>query len=165
MDEDKETNHVIVDIKNILPIKMVTKDIQQVIDIYKSYWSYRGLYAYSFLKRVIEQNLSYAYKIGEEIIAFCLVENVPVKRIIEIDLLCVKKEYKGNHLGKSLLNFCINICKRLNFNNFGLHVSTTNTAALGLYSNIGFKIISKIQDYYNDFNPKDNHAYYMTLTL
>ena len=165
MDGDKETKHVIVDIKNILPIKMVTKDIQQVIDIYKSYWSYRGLYAYSFLKRVIEQNLSYAYKIEEEIIAFCLVENVPDKRIIEIDLLCVKKEYKGNHLGKSLLNFCINICKRLNFNNFGLHVSTTNTAALGLYSNIGFKIISKIQDYYNDFNPKDNHAYYMTLTL
>ena len=165
MGGDKEVKHVIVDLKNILPIKMVTKDIQQVIDIYKSYWGYRGLYAYSFFKRVIEQNLSYVYKIGEEIIAFCLVENIPNKRIIEIDLLCVKQEYKGNHLGKSLLNFCINICKRLNFNNFGLHVSTTNTTAIGLYSKLGFKIRDIIENYYNDYNPKDNNAYYMTLTL
>jgi len=165
MGGDKETNHIIIDLKSILPIKMVSKDIQQVIDIYKSYWGYRGLYAYSFLKRVIEQNLSYAYKIGEEIIAFCLVENVPDKRIIEIDLLCVKKEYKGNHLGKSLLKFCINICKRLNFKNFGLHVSTTNTPAFELYSKLGFKIRNSIQNYYNDNNPKDNNAYYMTLSL
>ena len=94
-----------------------------------------------------------------------MMENVPSKRIIEIDLLCVKKEYKGNHLGKSLLNFCINICKRLNFNNFGLHVSTTNTTAIGLYSKLGFKIRDIIENYYNDYNPKDNNAYYMTLTL
>ena len=67
-------------------------------------------------------------------------ENVPNKRIIEIDLLCVKKEYKGNHLGKSLLNFCTNICKRLNFKNFGLHVSTTNMPALNLYKKLGFVI-------------------------
>ena len=71
MGGDKEVKHVIVDLKNILPIKMVTKDIQQVIDIYKSYWGYRGLYSNSFFKRVIEHNLSYAYKIGEEIISFC----------------------------------------------------------------------------------------------
>ena len=165
MGGDKEVKHVIVDLKNILPIKMVTKDIQQVIDIYKSYWGYRGLYSNSFFKRVIEHNLSYVYKIGEEIIAFCLVENIPNKRIIEIDLLCVKQEYKGNHLGKSLLNFCINICKRLNFTNFGLHVSTTNTTAIGIYSKLGFKTRNVIQNYYNDKNPKDNHAYYMTLTL
>ena len=165
MSRDKETKNIVVDLKNILPMKLEGKDLRQVVEIYKSYWGRRGLYANSFYKRVLEHNLSYVYKIGEEVIAFCLMENIPDKRIIEIDLLCVKKEYKGNHLGKSLLNFCINICKRLNFNNFGLHVSTTNTAALGLYSNIGFKIISKIQDYYNDFNPKDNHAYYMTLTL
>ena len=165
MSGDKETNHVIVDLKKILPIKMQTADLQQVIEIYKSYWGYRGLYTNSFFKRVIEQNLSYVYKIGEEIIAFCLVENIPSKRIIGIDLLCVKREYKGNHLGKSLLSFCINICKRLNFKNFELHVSTTNTTALRLYSKLGFKIRSIIQNYYNDNNQKDNHAYYMTLTL
>ena len=165
MNGDKETNHIVVDLKNILPMKMEGKDLRQVVEIYKSYWGRRGLYSNSFFKRVIEQNLSYVYKIGEEIIAFCLVENIPNKRIIEIDLLCVKQEYKGNHLGKSLLNFCINICKRLNFNNFGLHVSTTNTTAIGLYSKLGFKIRDIIENYYNDKNPKDNHAYYMTLTL
>ena len=165
MNGDKETNHIVVDLKNILPMKMEGKDLRQVVEIYKSYWGRRGLYSNSFFQRVLEQNLSYVYRIEEEIIAFCMMENVPSKRIIEIDLLCVKKEYKGNHLGKSLLNFCINICKRLNFNNFGLHVSTTNIAAIGLYSKLGFKIRDIIENYYNDYNPKDNNAYYMTLTL
>ena len=165
MGRDKEAKNLVIEIKNILPIKMETKDIQQIIEIYKSYWGYRGLYTNTFFERVIEQNLSYVYKIGEEIIAFCLVENIPTKKIIEIDLLCVKQEYKGNHLGKYLLKFCINICKRLHFKNFGLHVSTTNTTAFGLYSKLGFKTKNIIQNYYNDYNQKDNDAYYMTLTL
>ena len=87
------------------------------------------------------------------------------KDIVRIILICVKKEYKGNHLGKSLLSFCINYCFNLGLKNFSLHVSTTNMPALKLYKKLGFRINKFIEKYYHDENPKDNDAYYMTLHI
>ena len=161
----EKTKHVVIKYKNILPIKITIKDIPQIIEIYKSYWGNRGLYDYSSFKSIIEQNLSYAFKIGDEIIGFCLIENRINPRIIEIDLLCIKKGFQGNHFGKNLLCFCINICRNLKFQNIALHVSTTNIPALTLYTKLGFKINKVSKQYYHDENPKDNNAYYMTLNI
>ena len=161
----EKTKHVVIKYKNILPIKITIKDIPQIIEIYKSYWGNRGLYDYSSFKSIIEQNLSYAFKIGDEIIGFCLIENRINPRIIEIDLLCIKKGFQGNHFGENLLCFCINICRNLKFQNIALHVSTTNIPALTLYTKLGFKINKVIKQYYHDENPKDNNAYYLTLNI
>lgn len=151
--------------QNIKPIKMTVKDIDQIKEIYKSYWGEKGLYKDVILKKIINQRLSYVYKIKNEIIAFCLMYYNYKKCIVCVALLCVKKEYKGKHLGNSLLTFCINHCKNNYYRKFELHVSSTNYPAIKLYTKLGFEVKSFIQSYYHDENPKDNNAYYMTLNI
>ena len=156
--------HIVVRVnKNFQPIPMTFKDIPQIIEIYKSYWGVRGLYKVSTLIKILNENLSFALKIENEIIGFCLMDYCPQTKITEVVLLCVKEEYKGNHFGEYLLSFCINYCKNLKFKKFSLHVSTTNNPALRLYSKLGFKAIKIIKNYYHDEEPKNNNAYYMVL--
>ena len=147
------------------PIKMEIKDIPQIKEIYKSFWGTIDLFKNSEFKQVIKQNLSYEYKIDNEIIAFCLIEYPTNDNLAEIELLCVKKEYQGYHLGKSLLSFCINNCCNLNIKNFCLHVSSNNIPAINLYKNQGFTTKNFIKDYYHDKDPNDNDAYFMILDM
>ena len=57
--------------------------------------------------KILNQNLSYVYKIKNKVIAFFLIHNNSKKDLVSIVLLSVKKEFKGNHLGYSLFSFCI----------------------------------------------------------
>ena len=150
-------------IKNIKPIKMQIEDIPQIANIFISYWGTKCLYKDIVFEKIINQNLSFVYKIKDEVIALCLMHYNHKYNIVQVDLLCVKKEFKGHHLGKSLLSFCINYCKSLNYNNYSLHVSTTNIPAFNLYKKLGFVICGFIQKYYSDEKPEDSDAYYMTL--
>ena len=128
-----------------------------------SFWGTIDLYKNSEFKRIIKQNLSYLYRIDNEIIAYCLIDFIKKENIAEISLLCVKKEYQRNHLGESILSFCLNNSCNLNIKNFCLHVSTTNVSAYNLYKKEGFTIKCFIKDYYKDKNPEDNDAYLMVL--
>ena len=152
-------------IKNIKPIKMKIEDLPQIAEIYISYWGTMCLYKDEEFERIINQNLSFVYKIEDEVIAFCLMEYNYKYDIVIVDILCVKKEFKGHHLGKSLLSFCINYCKDLNYKHFCLHVSTTNIPAFNLYEKLGFVIFGFIPKYYRDEKPEDSDAYYMTLNI
>ena len=152
-------------IKNIKPIKMQIEDIPQIANIFISYWGTKCLYKDIIFEKIINQNLSFGYKIKDEVIAFCLVHYNNKYNIVQVILLCVKKEFKGHHLGKSLLSFCINYCKNLNYNNYSLHVSTTNIPAFNLYKKLGFVICEFIPKYYSDEKPEDSDAYYMTLKI
>ena len=164
MFEKGNTKHFVVKIgENMKPEKMKIKDLSQLIEMHKSNWGNRGLFKYSVYKSIIEQNLSYAYKVGDDVLGVCLMEYIPSQKNVEVDLICIKKELQGNHLGKNLLSFCIDNCKKLKYKNFSLHVSTKNITAINLYSKLGFKIEKKIEKYYNDENPENNDAYYMTL--
>ena len=150
-------------LKDIKPIKIVLSDIPQIKEIYKSFWGTIGLFANIEFHYIIKQNLSYLYKIDDEIIGYCLVEFLKKDNIASIDLLCIKKEYQGYHFGKSLMTFCINNCCNLNIKKFSLNVSTTNIKAINLYRKEGFVVKNIIKNYYNDNDPKDNDAYYMLL--
>lgn len=152
-------------IQNLEPVKMKIEDLPQIAEIYISYWGTMCLYPDTTFERIIRQDLSYVYKIKDEVIAFCLIYYDLNDDNAEIALLCVKKEFKGNHLGKSLLSFCINYCKDLNYKNFSLHVSTTNMPAINLYKNLGFVTRDFIKEYYDDGKPEDNDAYFMTLNM
>ena len=152
-------------IKNIKPIRMKLEDIPQVAEIFISYWGTMCLYKNSTFERIINQNFSCVYKIKDEVIALCLMEYNCKKNIMEVVLLCVKKEFKGHHLGKSLLDFCINYCCEYGYTNFSLHVSTTNNPAFNLYTKFGFKIKEFFESYYSDEKPEDSDAYYMELNL
>ena len=152
-------------IKDIKPIKMAIEDLPQIAEIFISYWGTMGLYHDTVFERIINQNMSYVYKIHDEVIAFCLMSYDYNDDIVEVDLLCVKKKYKGFHLGKNILSFCIDNCIKLNYNNFCLHVSTTNTPAFNLYKKLGFEIKEFIAEYYSDEKPEDRNAYYMELKI
>ena len=145
-------------IKNIKVDYMKIEDIPQVAEIFISYWGTMCLYHDTVFE-------SFVYKIQNEVIAFCLMEYNHIKDIVEVDLLCVKKEYRGYHLGKSILSFSINFCRGLNLKNFSLHVSTTNMPALNLYKKLGFVICGYNQKYYIDEKPEDSNAYFMKLCL
>jgi len=145
------------------PIKMTEKDIPQIQEIFIFYWGTEDMVGYSEFKRIINHNLSYAYKINDKLIGFCIMENKSEEDLIDLYLLCVRKEYSGNHFGESLLNYCINNCKKMKYENFSLHVDTKNIPAFNLYKKLGFVVKNLIKDYYVDQEPGNNDAYFMTL--
>ena len=151
--------------KSIKPLMITIEDIPQILEISQSFWGKKGIYKSSSLEKVINQHLSFAYKIRGKLIAFCLMYYKENTNIVTVFLICVKKEYQGKHFGKSLLSHCIKNCQNHNFKNFDLHVSTTNVAAFAVYKKLGFVVKSFINNYYRDDNPKNNDAFYMTLNL
>ena len=158
----KECNKNII-INNIKSILITIKDIPQISELFISFWGIKNLYTNSYFEFIINQNISYGYKIKNELIACCLMAYNNRNKYVTVILLCVKKEYQRNHFGKSLLSFCINNCRNGNLRNFELNVSVRNLKALNLYKKLGFIIKCYISNYYNDENPKDNDAYYMVL--
>ena len=90
-------------------------------------------------------------------------ENKSEEDSIYVSLLCVRKEYSGNHFGESLLKYCIDNCQKMKYENFSLHVSTKNMPALNLYKKLGFEIKDFLKEYYEDQEPGNNDAYFMIL--
>ena len=156
----KEDNHFKSE-----PILAVMDDINQMKSIGYEFWQKEGVYPQQFYISAIKQNLSYVIKVKRYIIiAFCLVRYHKNIDFIGIDLLCVKKDYQRKGIGKNLLEYCIENCKKLGYKNFYLHVATTNIPAFKLYSKLGFKIKDTIKNYYFNDQPPDKDAYLMTLT-
>jgi len=145
------------------PIRMAEKDIPQIQEIFISYWGTACLEEYMELKRIINYDLSYGYKVNDNLIGFCLIENKSEEDSIYVYLLCIRKEYSGNHFGESLLKYCIDNCKKMKYENFSLHVTTKNMPALNLYKKLGFEIEEFLKEFYKDQEPGNNDAYFMTL--
>ena len=149
--------------KEYKPILALMDDIPQINNILISIWGKHSIYDTNYYYRVMKKNLSYVYKNDKEVIAVCLINNIQSYKEINIDLICVKKEYQGKGLGKSLLQFCINNCINKGFYEFILHVATTNQKAIKLYKKLGFTIVNYIKNYYHLDKPPDNNAYIMRL--
>ena len=165
MDKGSNTNNISNDKNNIeyQPILVDTDDISQIKSLGYSFWGNEGIYSPTFYLELLKQNLSYVYKEKRLIIAVCLVRYEERENIVGIDLLCVKKEYQGKGLGKSLLNFCINNCVEKGCYKFYLHVATTNTVAIKLYQKLGFYKKKFIKNYYYNDPPPNNDAFLMQL--
>ena len=151
------------DINDYKPELALIDDISQINNIIVSFWGKNSKYDNRFYYRVLKHNLSYVYKIENEIIAVCLVEKFEREKEIDIALLCVKKAYQRNGLGKSLLNFCINNCIKKGYYVFFLHVATTNFIAINLYKKLGFYAVKYVPNYYHNDPPPDNNAYLLKL--
>lgn len=145
------------------PILALFDDIPQINNIIISFWGKKARYNNQFYYKVLKTNFSYVYKIDKEIIAVCLVNCYKEQKEISIDLLCVKKAYQGNGLGKSLLDFCIKNCMKEGYYTFYLHVATTNNIAIKLYEKMGFNKIEYVPNYYFQDGPPNNNAYLMKL--
>lgn len=79
---------------------------------------------------------------GDEIVGFmaCYV-NDPENETAYITTISIVKKYKGQGLGKMLLNDCVDFAKNNGFNKVKLEVSKINTAAILFYEKQGFAIV------------------------
>ena len=151
--------------ENIILLSL--SDIDQILQISTSIWSYEGNFADYVIKKIIKDNLSYSIKIENEIICFCLI-NREGESFNEGYLfsICVKENYRHKGLGYKLMKYCIDNAKNKGVNKFFLHVSQNNENAVKLYNKLGFIVSKSFKNYYHSkLNPESNPAYLMTLNL
>ena len=141
----------------------VLEDINQIDSISQEIWGETGKYSNNFYTSIINQNLSYVYKEKNILIAFCLVRYDSKSNQVGISLLCVKKNYQRKGIGKTLLQYCINNCRKKGHENFYLHVAAANKAAINLYLKFGFKGVKHLPNYYSKEKWPYNEAFLMKL--
>ena len=61
--------------------------------------------------------------------------------------IMVMEGYRGNRIGKRLINRALDICKKLGIEVIELKVVEDNTSAIKLYGSVGFKVVGKIEKY------------------
>ena len=149
---------------NKQPTIAVFADIPQMDAISQDNWGEEGKYSLNFYTSILSQNLSYVYKEKNgEVTAFCLARYESKTGRVGICLFCVKKNYQGKGLGKSLLTFCIDNCRKKGLESFYLHTAVTNYPAINLYLKLGFHVTETILNYYcNDPKPH-NDAFLMEI--
>lgn len=97
---------------------------------------------YNFIKK---QNL-YIYKVDNQIAGYIVLINY--KKSIRIYSLGIKKEFQGKGISKEIIKFVIEKLK--NDLNIILEVRVDNYKAIKLYESLGFKILKKLDNYYDD---------------
>ena len=141
----------------------VLDDINQLDTISQEIWGESGKYSNNFYTSAINQDLSYVYKENNIIIAFCLIRYDSKSNQVGIILLCVKKNYQRKGLGKTLLKYCIDNCKKKGYENFYLHVAVANIPAINLYIKLGFEGVKHLPNYYSKEKWPYNEAFLMKL--
>lgn len=140
-------------------------DISQINEISYHFWQEDGIYPLSELLRLLKSNLSYGFKIKNELVAFCLIDRSVASA--QIYLFAVKHTYHRMGFGKKLLKWCISNANLEGISKFSLHVAVNNEAAIKLYKSVGFENIQLIKGYYYNGKNKadDNDGYKMELSL
>ena len=149
---------------NKQPVIAIFDDIPQMDAISQDIWGEEGKYSLNFYSSVLSQNLSYVFKEKNgEVTAFCLARYEYKADRVGIYLFCVKKSYQGKGLGKALLSYCLDNCRKKGLKNFYLHTAVTNYPAINLYMKLGFRVTETILNYYcNDPKPH-NDAFLMSI--
>ena len=128
--------------------EMSLSDLESIKNILSS--DFDDFWSYNILKSELESpNSKYIIaKIENEIVGFAGVKIV----FEEANLMNIvtKKIYRKNGIGKYLLENLIAFCKKLSVNTILLEVNENNFAALHLYENFGFKILSVRKNYYKN---------------
>ena len=135
---------------NINIEKMTLSDLDKIKDIlitdFDDYWNY------SILKEeLLSQNSYYIVaKYNNEIVGFAGIKVI----LDEADIMniVVKKSYRNNGIGRSLLENLINLSLSLDCNSITLEVNEENQSAINLYTKFNFKKIGIRKNYYKDKN-------------
>lgn len=69
-----------------------------------------------------------------------------------IAMLAVQNEYRGHHIGTTLVSKIVDAMKQLNVDEVVLETETINTAAMKLYENLGFMRSKRLYRYYLNSN-------------
>ena len=127
---------------------MKEKDVDEVLHIsnlsLKDSWSRESL-----LKEVTNPLAKYfLVKDDENILGFAGVWIIFDEG--HITNVAIHPDYRGNGLGKYLMNSLIEGCISQNCNSITLEVWESNLPALKLYDKLGFKVAGKRKRYYSD---------------
>ena len=102
-------------------------------------------YDYSELKK---KNERYAFTIENYVEE--LVKEVDNADFAYISNVCVDSNYRGKHIGKTMLNHVIDIYKKKLYEHIVLDVLAENPGAIKLYQNLGFEQFTEIFAGFND---------------
>lgn len=80
---------------------------------------------------------------GGEIAGICAVYlNRPELKVAFLSFIGLRPQFRGNGLGKILIDDCISICRAdCRFERIGLEVSVANDSALRFYKSLGFSVV------------------------
>lgn len=139
-----------IKLDNIKIEVMTLDDLESIKDILASdfdkFWNYNV-----FKSELQSENSKYLVaNLNTEIIGFAGIKII----LDEADVMniVIKKIYRNQGVGTLLLNEIINLCKKQNLNSVSLEVNETNSSAIHLYENFGFKKVGDRKKYYNGSN-------------
>ena len=102
-------------------------------------------YDYSELKKKNER-----YKFTIENYIEGLIEEVDNADFAYISNVCVDANYRGKQIGKTMLNYVIDIYKKKLYDYIVLDVLAENPGAIKLYQNLGFEQFTEVFQGFND---------------
>lgn len=134
-------------ISNIVIREMNIEDLDKISSILQS--DFDDFWNYNIFKQELENSASkyicatYNNKIiGFAGIWICINE-------AHVTNIVIKKNFRGNGIGKLLLKELIKISNSLKLTNITLEVNENNKIAISLYQKLGFDILGKRKKYYN----------------
>lgn len=94
--------------------------------------------------------IAYVALIGDEVVGICEARKDAGRKKHNVSLgILVKKEHRGKGIGKSLLKYTIAKAKEIfSPKNIWLEVVEDNSVALLLYSELGFKKMAELRNWY-----------------
>ena len=131
---------------NILELK--NEDVLMVAEIEKECFS--KPWSEKAIKAVINDDLSHfiVAKIGNEVVGYGGMYSVMGEGYIYN--IAVKRKYRKFGIGTNIVNELVNYSKIKSLNFLSLEVRKSNTPAINLYSNCGFKKIGNRKNFYTN---------------
>ena len=137
-------------LKNMTFSKMTTFDLQSIAPILVS--EFDDFWNLDVLKSELESPSSYYFVIknNEEIVGFAGIKVI----LDEADIMdiVIKKSYRGNGLGKLLMEYLISFARSLKLLSLTLEVREDNYSAIALYTKLGFIKVGLRKNYYDGKN-------------
>lgn len=127
--------------------KMLVSDVDAVYEIeneaFFEPWTKGGL-----IKDLEENSFleHFVYEKDGKVVGFYIISKIT--DLVEIFTIAVKKEYRSEKIGSTLLEEIIKFSKENDVTEIWLEVSTRNTKAISLYQKYGFEIQKIRKNYY-----------------
>lgn len=133
-------------LENFIIQRMKQEDLDEVLRIEKESFSdpwVRGCFLADIKK---ELACPAVIRIGEKLVGYTCLWRVDDE--LQIANIAVDKEYRGKGIAKRLLEWIMEQALKLNCKNVTLEVRESNSAAIGLYDQYGFREIRRRKKYY-----------------
>ncbi len=140
------------------------KDLDEIFNLESNTFKKDAFFKNSILNLII--NNTFFFKLinddnSNEIVGFIIVIQDREDRVNLINLL-ISKQYQNKGYGSHLLKYTLNKIKEMsNIEVIVLNVNSKNEVAIWLYQKFGFRIVQKIENYYQ----QKKNAYLMILNI